>query len=172
MCQLNKVIAKSKELNDAIKKLNEETDTLNAIVAEKRKVKEAEILKDLQKYIDIMTMLGIDMIEWGTSGVIPYNEQNRRAGIRIRRHRLGVQIDLGCLSTVMDGFYAFHSVGVVISGCRCEEIMNEFCNNWDSMAKDMEHRFAKVLEAVLEDRKEKAVKARENAISKLAAISR
>lgn len=172
MCQFNKVIAKSKELNDAIKKLNEETDTLNAIVAEKRKAKEAEILKDLQKYIDIMTTLGIDIIEWETSGVIRYNELNRRTGIRIRRHSRGVQIDLGCLSNVMDGFYAFHSVGFVISGYRCEEIMNEFCNHWGFMAKDMEHRFAKALEAVLEDQKEKAVKARENAISQLTAISR
>ena len=57
MCNLNEVIAKSIELNNAIKKLNEETKVLNSIVVEKRNARKEDIINDLQKYIDIMTML-------------------------------------------------------------------------------------------------------------------
>ena len=51
MSELNEVIAKSVELNNAIKKLNEETKIINSIVTEKRNVKKENIINDLQKYI-------------------------------------------------------------------------------------------------------------------------
>ena len=172
MCNFNEVIAKSIELNNAIKKLNEESKVLNSIVAEKREAKKQDIMNDLQKYIDIMDSLDIKVIEFKTSGFMFYNELTRRLGIKIRRWSNGVQIDLGCCSTVMDGFYAFHSIGDVISGCRREEIMNGFCEKWDSMKNTMDTFFAKEVEAILEARKEKAIKDRECAIGSLTAISK
>lgn len=90
MCNLNEVIAKSVELNNAIKKLNEETKVINSIVTEKRNTKKEDIMNDLQKYIDIMTMLDINVIEFKTNSFMRYNELNRRLGIKIRRHSRGV----------------------------------------------------------------------------------
>ena len=43
MCELNEVIAKSVELNNAIKKLNDETKVINSIVTEKRNAKKERI---------------------------------------------------------------------------------------------------------------------------------
>lgn len=86
MSNLNEVIAKGVELNNAIKKLNEETKVINSIVTEKRNAKKEDIMNDLQKYIDIMTMLDIDVIEFKTNSFMCYNGLNRRLGIKIRRH--------------------------------------------------------------------------------------
>ena len=47
MSELNEVIAKSAELNNAIKKLNEETKIINSIVTEKRNAKKEDIMKVL-----------------------------------------------------------------------------------------------------------------------------
>ena len=136
MCELSEVIAKSVELNNAIKKLNEETKVINSIVTEKRNAKKEDIMNDLQKYIDIMALLDIDVIEFKTKSFMHYNELDRRLGIKIRRHSYGVQIDLGCCSTVMSGFYAYHSVGWVVSGMKHEEIMNGFCEQcWSCLCK-------------------------------------
>lgn len=175
MCNLNEVIAKSVELNNAIKKLNEETKVINSIVAEKRNAKKEDIMNDLQKYIDIMTMLDIDVIEFKTNSFMRYNELTRRLGIKIRRHSHGVQINLGCCSNVMDGFYgfyAFHSIGWVVSGMNDEEIMNGFCNNWNDIKNSIDSFFAEAVETVLKSRKEKAIAEREHAINNLTEISR
>lgn len=172
MRNFDEVIAKSIELNNAINKLNEESKVLNSIVAEKREAKKQDIMDGLQKYIDIMTKLDIKVIEFKTNSFMYYNELNRRLGIKIRRWHEGVQIDLGCCSTVMNGFYAFHSIGCVASGCRREEIMNGFCEKWDDIKSNMDIFFAKEVEAILEARKEKAIKERECAIGNLTAISR
>lgn len=172
MCNLNEVIAKSIELNNAIKKLNEETKVLNSIVVEKRNARKEDIINDLQKYIDIMAMLDINVIEFRTNSVMYYNELNRLLGIKIRRHSYGVQIDLGCYSNVMNGFYAFHSIGWVVSGRKDEEIMNGFCNNWNNIKNGIDSFFAEVVETVLESRKEKAIAEREYAINNLTEISR
>ena len=76
MCNLNEVIAKSIELNNAIKKLNEETKVLNSIVVEKRNARKEDIMNDLQKYIDIMAMLDIDVIEFKTNSFKMYYYNN------------------------------------------------------------------------------------------------
>ena len=170
MCELNEVIAKSVELNNAIKKLNEETKVINSIVTEKRNAKKEDIMNDLQKYIDIMTMLDIDVIEFKTNSFMHY-KSDKRLGIKICRHSHGVQIDLGCCSTVMSGFYAYHSVGWVISGVKNEEIMNGFCEQWNDIEKNIDSFFSEAVEAILTARKEKAIKERECAIKNLTAIS-
>lgn len=172
MCNLNEVIAKSIELNNAIKKMNEETKVLNSIVVEKRNARKEDIINDLQKYIDIMAMLDIDVIKFKTNSFMRYNELTRRLGIKIRRHSHGAQIDLGCCSNVMDGFYAFHSIGWVMSGMKNEEIMNGFCNNWNNIKNGIDSFFAEAVETVLESRKEKAIAEREHAINNLTEISR
>ena len=172
MSNLNEVIAKSVELNNAIKKLNEETKVINSIVTEKRNAKKEDIMNDLQKYIDIMTMLDIDVIEFKTNSFMRYNELNRRLGIKIRRHSHGFQINLGCCSNVMYGFYAFHSIGYVVSGMNNEEIMNGFCNNWNDIKNSIDSFFAEAVETVLKRRKEKAIEERERAINNLTEISR
>ena len=171
MCELNEVIAKSVELNNAIKKLNEETKVINSIVTEKRNAKKEDIMNDLQKYINIMALLDIDVIEFKTKSFMHYNELDRRLGIKIRRHSRGVQIDLGCCSTVVSGFYAYHSVGWVVSGIEHEEIMNGFCEQWNDIKKNIDNFFSEAVEAILTDRKEKAIKERECAIKNLTAIS-
>ena len=171
MCELNEVIAKSVELNNAIKKLNEETKVINSIVTEKRNAKKEDIMNDLQKYIDIMALLDIDVIEFKTKSFMHYNELDRRLGIKIRRHSRGVQIDLGCCSTVVSGFYAYHSVGWVVSGIEHEEIMNGFCEQWNDIKKNIDNFFSEAVEAILTARKEKAIKERECAINNLTAIS-
>ena len=171
MCELNEVIAKSVELNNAIKKLNEETKVINSIVTEKRNAKKEDIMNDLQKYIDIMALLDIDVIEFKTKSFMHYNELDRRLGIKIRRHSRGVQIDLGCCSTVVSGFYAYHSVGWVVSGIEHEEIMNGFCEKWNDIRKNIDSFFSEAVEAILTARKEKAIKERECAIKNLTAIS-
>ena len=171
MCELNEVIAKSVELNNAIKKLNEETKVINSIVTEKRNAKKEDIMNDLQKYIDIMALLDIDVIEFKTKSFMHYNELDRRLGIKIRRHSRGVQIDLGCCSTVMSGFYAYHSVGWVVSRMKHEEIMNGFCEQWNDIKKNIDSFFSEAVEVILTSRKEKAIKKRECAIKNLTAIS-
>ena len=171
MSKLNEVIAKSVELNNAIKKLNEETKVINSIVTEKRNVKKENIINDLQKYIEIMDLLDIDIIELKTNSFMHYNELDRRLGIRIRRRKHGNQIDLGCCSNVMSGFYAYHSIGRVISGRENEEIMNGFCEQWNDIKKNIDSFFSEAVEAILTDRKEKAIKERECAIKNLTAIS-
>ena len=171
MSKLNEIIAKSAELNNAIKKLNEETKIINSIVTEKRNAKKEDIMNDLQKYIDIMALLDIDVIEFKTKSFMHYNELDRRLGIRIRRHRHGNQIDLGCCSNVMSGFYAYHSMVWVISGRKNEEIMNGFCEQWDDIKKNIDSFFSAAVEAIFTTRKEKAIKERECAITNLTAIS-
>ena len=171
MCELNEVIAKSVELNNAIKKLNEETKVINSIVTEKRNAKQEDVMNDLQKYVEIMALLDIDVIEFKTKSFMHYNELDRRLGIKIRRHSRGVQIDLGCCSTVMSGFYAYHSVGWVVSGMNNEEIMNGFCEQWNDIKKNIDNFFSEAVEAILTTRKEKAIKEREYAIKNLTAIS-
>lgn len=172
MCNLNEIIAKSIELNNAIKKMNEETKVLNSIIVEKRNAKKEDIMNDLQKYVNIMSMLDIDVIEFKTNSFMYYNELTRRLGIKIRRHSHGAQIDLGCCSNVMKGFYAYHSIGWVVSGMKDEEIMNGFCEQWGDIKNRIDSFFAEAVEAVLESRKEKAIAERECAISNLTAISR
>lgn len=172
MCNFDEVIAKSIELNNAINKLNEESKVLNSIVAEKRNAKKEDILNYMQKYIDIMIKLDIKSIEFKTNSFMYYNGLKRRLGIKIRRWSEGVQIDLGCYSTVMDGFYTFHSIGYVCAGLRKEEIMNGFCEKWDDIKISIDNNFANALEVILETRKENAIKEREYAISSLTAISR
>ena len=171
MSELNEVIAKSVELNNAIKKLNEETKVINSIVTEKRNAKKEDIMNDLQKYINIMALLDIDVIEFKTKSFMHYYELDRRLGIKIRRHSHGVQIDLGCCSNVMSGFYTYHSVGWVVSGMKNEEIMNGFCEQWNDIRKNIDSFFSEAVEAILTARKEKAIKERECAIKNLTAIS-
>ena len=171
MSELNEVIAKSVELNNAIKKLNEETKIINSIVTEKRNAKKEDIMKDLLKYIDIMALLDIDVIELKTKSFMRYNELDRRLGIKLRRHSHGVQIDLGCYSNVISGFYTYHSIGWVISGRENEEIMNRFCEQWNDIKKNIDSFFSEAVEAILTTRKEKAIKERECAIKNLTAIS-
>ena len=171
MSKLNEVIAKSVELNNAVKKLNEETKIINSIVTEKRNAKKEDIMNDLQKYIDIMALLDIDVIELKTKSFMHYNKLDRRLGIRIRRHRHDVQIDLGCYSDVVSGFYAYHSIAWVISGRKNEEIMNGFCEQWNDIKKNIDNFFSEAVEVILTTRKEKAIKERECAISNLTAIS-
>ena len=171
MSELNEVIAKSVELNNEIKKLNEETKVINSLIAEKRNTKKADIMNDLQKYIDIMALLDIDVIEFKTKSFMHYNELDRRLGIKIRRHSRGVQIDLGCCSDVVSGFYAYHSIGWVVSGMKREAIMKGFCEQWDNIKKNIDNFFSEAVEAILTDRKEKAIKERECAIKNLTAIS-
>ena len=170
MSELNEVIAKSVELNNAIKKLNEETEVINSIVTEKRNVKKENIINDLQKYIEIMALLDVDIIELKTNSFMHYNELDRRLGIRIRRRKHGNQIDLGCCSNVMSGFYAYHSIGWSAQW-EDEEIMNGFCEQWDNIKKNIDNFFSEAVEAILTDRKEKAIKERECAIKNLTAIS-
>ena len=172
MCNFNEVIAKSIELNNAINKLNEETKVINSIVEEKRNARKEDIVNDMRKYIDIMNTLDIDVVEFKTNSFMKYNRVDRRLGIKIRRHIHGVQIDLGCCSTVMNGFYAFHSIGWVVSGVRNEEVLNGFCNNWNDIKNGIDNSFAEAIEVILEDRKEKAIANRECAIGNLTAISR
>ena len=171
MSELNEVIAKSVELNNAIKKLNEETKVINSIVTEKRNAKKEDIMNDLQKYINIMALLDIDVIEFKTKSFMHYYELDRRLGIRIRRHSRGVQIDLGCCSNVMYGFYAFHSIGCVMCGMNNEKIMNGFCEQWNDIRKNIDSFFSEAVEAILTARKEKAIKERECAIKNLTVIS-
>ena len=171
MSELNEVIAKSVELNNAIKKLNEETKVINSIVTEKRNTKKEDIMNDLLKYIDIMALLDIDVIELKTKSFMHYNEVDRRLGIKLRRHSHGVQIDLGCYSNVISGFYTYHSIGWVISGRENEEIMNGFCEQWNDIKKNIDSFFSEAVEAILTTRKEKAIKERECAIKNLTAIS-
>lgn len=172
MYNFDEVIAKSIELNNAINKLNEESKVLNSIVKEKREAKKQDIMNDLQKHIDIMTKLDIREIEFKTSGYMHYNGLNRRLGIRIRKWNEGVQIDLGCCSTVTNGFYTCNSIGYVAAGLRNEEVMNGFCEKWDVIKRDMDIFFAEALEAILEERKKKAINDRECAINDLTAISK
>lgn len=172
MCNFDEVIAKSIELNNAINKLNEESKVLNSIVAEKRNAKKEDILNYMQKYVDIMAKLNIKEIRFKTNNFMYYEKLNRRLGIRIYRWNEGTQIDLGCCSTVMDGFYTFHSIGYVGAGLRKEEIMNGFCEKWDDIKISIDNNFADALEVILEDRKKKAIKERECAISNLTAISK
>ena len=157
MSELNEVIAKSVELNNAIKKLNEETKIINSIVTEKRNAKKEDIMNDLQKYIDIMTLLDIDIIEFKTKSFMHYYKLDRRLGIKLSRHSHGVQIDLGCCSNVMGGFYAYHSIGWVISGRENEKIMNGFCEQWNDIKKNIDSFFSEAVEAILTTRKEKAI---------------
>lgn len=170
MSELNEVIVKSVELNNAIKKLNEETKIINSIVTEKRNAKKEDIMNDLQKYIDIMTLLDIDIIEFKTKSFMHYYKLDRRLGIKLSRHSHGVQIDLGCCSNVMGGFYAYHSIGWVISGRENEKIMNGFCEQWNDIKKNIDSFFSEAVEAILTTRKEKAIKERECAIKNLTAI--
>lgn len=171
MCNLDEVIAKSIELNNAVKKLNEETKVINSIVAEKRDARKEDILNDLQKYIDIMAMLDIDVIEFKTNSFMCYFDLNRQLGIKIWRHSRGVQINLGCCSTVMGGFYAYHSLGCIISGARNVEILNGFCDKWSDIRGCLDDFFAKAVEAILKSKKDKAIAERERAIGNLTAIS-
>ena len=170
MCNLNAVIAKSDELNNAIKQLSGATKVINSIVTEKRNAKKEDIMNDLQKYIDIMALLDIDVIEFKTKSFMHYNELDRRLGIKIRRRKHGNQIDLGCCSNVMSGFYAYHSIGRNAQW-EDEEIMNGFCEQWDNIKKNIDNFFSEAVEAILTDRKEKAIKERECAIKNLTAIS-
>lgn len=172
MYNFDEVIAKSIELNNAINKLNEESKVINSIVTEKREAKKQDIMNYLQKYIDIMVKLDIKVIEFKTNSFMYYNKVNRRLGIKIHRWGEGVQIDLGCCSTVTDGFYTFHSIGYVAAGLRKEEILNGFCEKWDDIKKDIDVFFVKEVEAILETRKENAINNRECAIDNLTAISR
>lgn len=170
MGRLDDVVAKSVELNKAIKELNKETKVLNNIVLEKRAAKKEEILNDLMKYAEIMASLNIDVVEFKTGCVMNYYSLTRRLGIKIRRHNHGVQIDLGCLSDVMSGFYAFHSIGWVVSGLRNKEILDGFCDKWDYIKKDLDSYFAEEIEHILETRKEKAIAEREVVIKNLTVI--
>lgn len=164
----NEILVKAVELNKAIDKLEKETKVLDAIVKEKREAKEEEILHDLQKYADAMDMLGI---EWLKEVRIPvafhYNEVLRRVGIRIRKHSGGFQFDLGMLSNVMDGFYAIHSIGYVLSGVNNEELKNIFLEKWGRIKPYLDEAFSKAFEKILEEKKQKAMNKRESAVSAL-----
>ena len=170
MCNTNDIIVKSIELNNAIKELKEETKVINSIVEEKRAEVKEKIWNDLQKYVDIMTSLDIDVIEFKTNSCMYYYKLTRRLGIKIRRHSHGVQIDLGCMSTVANGFYAYHSIVWVASGRRDEEIMNGFCHQWSRITRELDSSFFEAVGSILEDRKEKAIAQREQAIKDLTNI--
>ena len=172
MCNFDEVIAKSIELNNAINKLNEESKVINSIVKEKRDAKKEDILKYMQKYIDVIVKLDISEINFKTNSFMYYDKVNRRLGIRIRRWNEGVQIDLGYCSTITNDLCTFHSIGYVAAGLRREEILNIFYEKWDSIKTDMDVFFAEAIEEILESRKEKAINERECAISNLTAISR
>ena len=117
-----------------------------------------------------MTLLDIDIIEFKTKSFMHYYKLDRRLGIKLSRHSHGVQIDLGCCSNVMGGFYAYHSIGWVISGRENEKIMNGFCEQWNDIKKNIDSFFSEAVEAILTTRKEKAIKERECAIKNLTAI--
>ena len=128
-------------------------------------------MNDLQKYIDIMALLDIGVIEFKTKNFIHYNGSDKRLGIKIRRHSRGVQIDLGCCSDVVSGFYAYHSIGWVVYRMNDEVIMNGFCEKWNDIKKNIDNFFSEAVKAILIARKEKAIKERECAIKNLTAIS-
>ena len=88
MKNIDDLVAKSIELNNAIKKLKEETKTINSILEEKRTITKNKMLDDLQKYADIMEPLGITCILLRTSRFMHYKELTRRLGIQIRLHDL------------------------------------------------------------------------------------
>ena len=171
MKNIDDLVAKSIELNNAIKKLKEETKTINSILEEKRTITKNKMLNDLQKYADIMVSLDITYILLRTSRFMHYNELTRRLGIQIKLHDFGTQIDLGCLSTVTPGFYAYHSIGSVKSGMKNEEILNGFYSQWNSVASELDAVFFDEVESILKNRQEMAIAQRERAIKDLTDIS-
>ena len=169
----NEIITKAVELNNAIGKLEKETKVLDSIVKEKREAREKDILRDLQKYVDAMETLGIELIEEARIPVvIHYKEINRLVGIRIHKHFKGAQFDLGVVSSVMDGFYAIHSIGYVVSGINNEKLKNIFLESWGRIKSHLDEAFSKAFEKILEERKQKAMSEREKAIATLAAIGK
>lgn len=171
MSSFDEVVKKGIELNNAIKKLNEDTKVINSIVAEKRIRRKEDIINDLQKYIKAMDMLDIDVVEIETNSVMYYYGMSRLLGIKIRRHERGTQIDLGCISDVMNGFYAYHSIGWVISGCKNESVMNGFCDCWDRIKSSLDNYFADAIETILDDRRKESIEKRERAINDLTSIN-
>ena len=172
MCNFDEVIAKSIELNNAINKLNNETKVLNSIVKEKRNETEKDIIETMRKYVDVMTTLDIKAISFKTNSFMYYNTMSRRLGIRIRRWDNGTQIDLGCCSTVNSDFYTFHSIGYVCAGLKKYDVRDSFYEKWDDIKNNIDTFFFAEVEKILNDRKEKAIAERENAIKNLTAISR
>lgn len=171
MSSFDEVVKKGIELNNAIKKLNEDTKVINSIVAEKRIRRKEEIINDLQKYIEAMDALDIDVVEIETNSAMYYYGMTRLLGIKIRRHKHGTQIDLGCISDVMNGYYAYCSIGWVISGCRNESIMNGFCECWDRIKLSLDDNFADAFETILNNRKKESIEERERAINDLTSIN-
>lgn len=171
---LDEVILKGTELNNAINKLNEETKTLKSITKEKRTVKREQILKDLNKYVEIMEQLNIDTVDFSTKTCMFYYELTRLMGIKIRiwtyEKQKVAQIDLGVYSNVTSGFYAEHSLGTVASGTRNESILNGFCDNWERIKEMIDETFAVEIEKILQKRKENAINEREKAIRDLTGI--
>lgn len=169
----NEILVKAVELNKAIDKLEKETKVLDAIVEEKREAKERDILCDLQKYADAMDMLGIEWLkEVSIPVTICYNEAFRMVGIRIRKHSGGFQFDLGVLSNVMDGFYAIHSIGYVLSGVNNEQLEKIFFEKWNKIKLYLDEAFSKAFEKILEEKKQKAMNKRESAVSALVALEK
>lgn len=174
MNRLEEVILKGIELNNAIERLNEEIKTLDSITMEKRKAKHDEILNDLIKYKDIMNSLKINTIDFRVKYGMFYYGLTRSMGIKLRiweydKHPV-MQIDLGVYSDVTEGFYARHSMGVVASGMQNEEILSEFCEQWENIKNVIDEVFLYEVEKILQIRKEKAVNDREKAIKNLTSI--
>lgn len=174
MSRLDEVITKGIELKNAINRLNEETKVLNSIVLEKRKIKYEEVLNDLMKYKDIMESLNIKTVCLSTKYCMVYRGLSRRMGIELDiweyNRRSVMQIDLGLCSNVMGGFYSKHSIGVVRSGFKNEEILNGFCKYWDRIKKVIDESFSIEVEKILQERKEKAINDKEKAIEALISI--
>lgn len=174
MSRLDEVIKKGLELNNAVERLKEETKTLNSITQEKRKAKREEIVNDLGKYVEIVKALNIDVIDFSTKTCMDYNELSRIMGIKLHIWKFNkqpvVQIDLGVYSSVMEGFYAEHSMGTALSGRHDERILNGFCDNWERIKNIIDETFTNEVERILQKRKEEAIRDRERAVRELTSI--
>lgn len=172
MTNLENVIQKSIELNNAIYKLQNETKVIDKIVSEKRNGRLSNMLKDLKPYCEAMERLDVGDIYFTAGSFMQYpNGSTKEMGIRIKkrvfRGDVVFQIDLGVYSNVSTGFYACHSLGAVSSGAVCEKILHEFLDKWHSISLSVESGFVNSLNKMLEERKTKATQDRDVAINTL-----
>ena len=171
MANLEDVIQRGVDLNNAIRELNRETSVINGVVAEKRSDCLKVIEDELRICREAMERLDIDLVDFPTGNFICYSCSNKEVGIRIRKWKASegaiFQMDVGVLSNVMDGFYAYHSLGRVVSGVRNENLLCKILDKWNNISPNIERCFAKSIEKILNERQAKAVSNRETAINTL-----
>lgn len=171
MNNLEEVRRSAMALNDAINKLNAETRALESVVAEKRTEKCEQILTDLTPYVEIMSQLDIDSVDFKTKTYMFYKGMSRPMGIKLRRWTYAdqkvVQIDLGVYSSIEEDFCASHSMGEVAWGGANESILSSFCKNWEHIRDMIDRPFADKVERILQKRTEQAFNDREQAIRSL-----